>query len=277
MGMDRGERSTPPKARCDVAMCAQSYACVPVTVISVVCLALYKAEADAQSVVAGDAQRTASQKMAVEFLKAIGCRGLLEEAEMDDDTSEHTIFLLHEKFIGVAMFAVIMVLVVLAMRAIPPASTVPPVSPHFRYTRSGARLGFAAACSVLIFAAVGFQPVILCGIAVLLSSISSIVVVAYERPLPVTEDAPEESALPPVLHGGAERNFRLPLEAHTFSLVTISCIYCLGCITLEKFAASPGVQESKVILQIIGLELAITAAVWFAITLAFRAWWNRKK
>jgi len=256
---------------------------VPISAIAIVCLALYKADADAVSE-SGEASDVSSGRgqatkmAAVAFLRYVGCGALVQGS--DNSTVQETVVLLHQKYIGAALVASFSYVAILGLRILCYDFEVD--SGRMRDMRSNARMAFGLAVGLLIFAVVGFQPLIFTSIASAVSLGASIVMInsAVDAPDRAVE---EEEALRgqghgPLIHFMKSMALRTQLQAHALSVVTLCCLYCLGCMLVERMALSgdrkSAVKQEEVRLQFVGFQLAFAAAAWFSITLAVRASWK---
>mmetsp|Transcript_11094 Transcript_11094/g.22485 ORF Transcript_11094/g.22485 Transcript_11094/m.22485 type:complete len:300 (-) Transcript_11094:28-927(-) len=253
-----------PTRRLNMKSCLQGCAMVPITLISIICLALYKADVDAAHIRKGD-RLVATKLGATLFLSFVGCEGLLRErSHLRQSEVEATIYLLHCKFIGGTLFASFTYLVSLGIRAV--LTEIGPGSERrmARVVRSIARAVFALAVGLLIFAVVGFSPVLLSGLACGVSLLGSCAML-------LSMGGHEQPAASAQGFEICNSNTRAQVQAHAFSVITLSCFYCFGCVVLEEVASRPGQDEEEVKLHFVGFQLAFAAAAWFLLTLALRA------
>jgi len=244
-------------AQVDMRTCLQGYAMIPVTLTAVVSLAMYKAESDLP-LAGGDKSNLAKvQPGAVALLRFIGCEYVLSRNH--DGAASALRF--HSRFLTGMLVTVALYLAMLGVQAVC-MSKAPPdesESSRTRMIRHIARCLFGVTVTLLVFAAVGFWPLIL-GSAAFALSLSGLCVLFASAAGRLCGDAASSRTL---------------LQAHAFTPVTLACAFCFGCLMFEWVALSWGDEDARdVSLHFSGLEQALFAGTWLAATLAVRDAWN---
>jgi len=239
-----GSNKDENKADLDVKTCVQGYALLPITVTSIVSLAMYKAVADVSS---GGDSADKHQVFAVALLEFLDCGGVLQNSTSTHDDEQLTLSF-HKKFLSGVMWAVISYLTIYGCRALATARfpSEEEDSADKRTSRLVARAAFGITIVLLVFAAIGFAPLILtcvaCGICV-----------AANLTMLMQESTP-----------------RMLMHTHCFMVVTLSTIFCLATLLFELKAMGHTVDRAQVYLHLTGFQQAFFAACWFAGTLALR-------
>jgi len=241
----------------DSKTCLQGYAMIPVTLTAVVSLAMYKAEVDLDALAGDKRNFTKVQPGAVALLRFIGCEYVLSRSH----TGATSALRFHSRFLIGMICAGGLYLGVLGLHALF-TSKAPPddsESQRSRWIRHIARCLFGVTVTLLLFAAIGFWPLILGALAFSLSMFSTCLLFAS-----AAGRFPGDAVSPRTL-----------LQAHAFTPVTLACTFCFGCLVFEHVALNVGDEHARdVSLHFSGLEQALFAGAWLAITLAVRDAWN---
>jgi len=233
----------------DFKTCCQGYALVPITVTCIISLAMYKAAADLDD--SGQDASSKNQVFAVALLEFLDCGSIVKEDKSTESVDKLTLAF-HSKFLHGVMWAVMSYLVIYGLRAVATAKfpSEDGDAEEKRASRTVARAAFGLVIILLVFAAIGFAPVILTAIAFGTCMVASVVMF-------VQDSTP-----------------RMLMQTHAFMTVTLSCIYCLGTLLFEMKAMEPNMDRARVYLHLTGFQQSFFAACWFAATLAVRDAFN---
>jgi len=233
----------------DMRTCLQGYAMIPVTLTAVVSLAMYKADADLDALAGDETNFTKVQPGAVALLSFIGCKHVLSHGH----TGATSVIHFHSRFLSGTICACALYLGMVGVHAL--CTSKAPAN-HSKNTRVQfmARVLFGVTVTLLVFAAVGFLPLILGTIAFVMSTFGSCILFANAHG-----------------HCGFTAAPTNLLQAHAFTLVTFACAFCFGCLMFEQVALNLGDEHARdVSLHFSGLEQALFAGGWLAITVGIR-------
>lgn len=232
--------------------CVQGYAMLPITITSIVSLAMYKAAEDAESIGPGKANHTRSNF----FLEYLGHGDLVKEVDSAHNT-EKIAATFQTKFIQGVIFAGVAYMVILGCRACFMANhfqdPISSESDRERWLRSAARSAFGASIVLLVFAVVGFAPLALSSAAAGMALIANaaLFVSNLERISPTSSP-------------------RTRLQAHAFTIVTLACLFCFTCVFWEQKALDGTSHLFSLDIHFIGFQQVFFAGSWFIGTLALR-------
>lgn len=238
----------------DSKNCIQGYAMLPITAMSVVSVAMYKAAADVADIRDADDGHP-HVFFAGAILKFVGCEQLVNRTYKNTpEVQEDTVVAFHTKFLHGVICAVCCYLVIYGCRAGLTARfpSEKDDAEEGRTSRQAARAGFGAAVIVLVFAAVGFFPLVLASISSAISVLASVGMFLQ----------------------GSSASARMLIQSHAFMPVTLSCVYCLGTLLLEEKAMAPDADEAILFLHLVGFQQAFFCACWLAGSMAVREMFN---
>lgn len=241
-----------PEPLLDARVCGQAYAMLPISVVAVISLALYKAENDANAQPGGLAHLSDQIIPSVAFLQFMDCGNVFQSTNTTD-IKEHLAVHLHTEFMESVMYATAAWLVIFAIRAIF-ADVLPDGegASCVQHCFNAMRLAHSLSVVLLIFAMVGFVPLLLSGIACGISVTASLATLAVlDCSIGSAEGATDLAAK------FARRH------AFGFFNVSLPSLYCFGCLLLESMVMETRENEAAIHLHYIGLQWAIFAVVWF--------------
>lgn len=239
--------------KCDLKTCIQGFAMLPVTMAAVVSLATYKANEDLDAMGGGEFNFTTMKPDSVALLDFLHLRHVLSHPS----TGMESAVSFHHQFLLGLMCTSVLYLSVLSLHAIF-MSTAPVDDSWPRLTRQSAHVLFGVMVTLLVFAAVGFWPLILGSVAFGLNVVACCLLLG--------------SAL-----FGAAVTPRMLLQVHAFMPVALACTYCFGMLVYGHQALTIGDKNAHDIsLHYAGFIQALCASAWlagsFAIWDGFNAW-----
>merc|ERR1712192_5376 len=243
-----GENAQGPN-KFDMKTCVQGFAMLPVTVTAVVSLATYKADADLDAM--GDEFNLTKVKPdSVALLDFLHYRHVLSHPSTGMDSAVH----FHHQFLVGVIWTSVLYLIVLGLHAIFTSTAPVDDDSKARSMRHYARILFGVMVTLLVFAAVGFWPLILGSVAFFLNFVACCLLFASAAGLCGNAATP-----------------RTLLQVHVSMPVAIACTYCFGTLLYDHLALTVGNKNARDIsLHYAGFGQALFAAVWLAGSFAIR-------